>query len=440
VTKDMRSSASRIALSVPEGAEDPTALERAFQSVQSSFDKFCLSAGIEALEALLEDEASELGGERYQRHEDRHGRRWGRVRSQVASHGGRVGVDRPRVRSREGKQELVLPSWAAALGEDWLGQWAMNQMLINVSTRKFRRSVRLPGGDVGSLKGDGTSKSAVSRQFVALSGAKLQEGLASDLSQLALLAIQIDGLHVSEDLILVGALGINGAGEKHPLGLVEGATENAATVQAVLDNLVERGLDPAVVRLLIIDGAKALSTAIRRTFGRDTPLQRCQVHKARNITERLPKPLHASVGKTLRQAWELDDAAQAEHLVRNLARRLETEWPGISVSILEGLDDILCVVRLGLPKALRRSLACTNLIENMNGTIRQVTRNVTRWQDASMALRWTAAGMMEAKKGFRRLKAYKQLPKLTDVLRAGQAARSATGANASGLADISTAA
>ena len=363
-------------------------------------------------------------------------------------------MDRPRVRSREGTQELVLPSWAAALSEDWLGQWAMNQMLINVSTRKFRRSVRLPGGDVGSLKGDGTSKSAVSRKFVALSGAKLKQWLASDLSTLDLLAIPIDGLQLSEDLILVGAVGIDAAGEKHPLGLVEGATENAATVQALLDNLVERGLDPAVVRLFIIDGAKALSKAIRRTFGRDTPLQRCQVHKARNITERLPKPLHiterlpkplhASVRKTLRQAWELDDAAKAEHLVRNLvrnlARRLETDWPGISAPTLEGLDEILCVVRLGLPKDLRRSLACTNLIENMNGTIRQVTRNVKRWQNASMALRWTAAGMMEAKKGFRRLKAYKQLPKLRDALRARQAARSATGANASGLADISTAA
>jgi hypothetical protein len=186
----MGSSASRIALSVPEGAEDPTALERAFQGVQSRFDKFCLMAGIDALQELLEDEASELCGERYQRHENRRGRRWGRARSQVAYHGGRVGVDRPRVRSREGQQELVLPSWAAALGEDWLGQWAMNQMLINVSTRKFRRSVRLPGGDVGSLKGDGTSKSAVSRKFVALSGAKLREWLASDLSTLDLLAIQ----------------------------------------------------------------------------------------------------------------------------------------------------------------------------------------------------------------------------------------------------------
>ena len=151
----------------------------------------------------------------------------------------------------------------------------------------------------------------------------------------------------------------------------------------------------------IIDGAKALSKAIRNTFGRHTPIQRCQVHKARNITERLAKPLHASVRKALRQAWELDDADKAERLIKNLARRLEHDAPGVAASILEGLDEILTVTRLGLPVELRRSLACTNIIENMNGTIRQVCRNVKRWRDAKMALRWTGA-MLEAK-GFRRL-------------------------------------
>ena len=431
--KDMRASAAPVALNPAAMADERSAVAVAFEAVRSSFDKFCLIAGIEALQELLQEEASAVCGERHQRHDGRQGRRWGETRSQVAFHGGRIGVDRPRVRSREGQQELVLPSWAAAQDEDWLGQWAMNQMLINVSTRKFRRSVRLPGGDVGSISGDGTSKSAVSRKFVALSNAKLREWLASDLSKLDLLAIQIDGLHIGDELILVAAVGIDATGEKHPLGLVEGATENAATVQALLDNLVERGLDPAGVWLFIIDGAK--SKAIRRTFGKDTPIQRCQVHKARNITERLPKPLHAAVRKTLRQAWEQDDALKAERLVRNLARRLEKDWPGISATILEGMEEILCVVRLGLPQDLRRSLACTNIIENMNGTIRQVTRNVKRWRDASMALRWTAAGMMEAKKGFRRLKAYKQLPKLRDALLALKAARATTLADHSNLAN-----
>jgi putative transposase len=216
--------------------------------------------------------------------------------------------------------------------------------------------------------------------------------------------------------VLVAALGIDGDGHKHPLGLVEGATENAAVVQALIDNLIERGLDPKICRLFIIDGAKALSKVIRRTFGAHTPIQRCQIHKARNVIERLPKPLHASVRRALRQAWELDDADKAERLLRNLARRLDREAPGVAASILEGLDEILTVNRLGVPAKLRRSLACTNSIENMMGTVRRVCRNVKRWRNAAMALRWTAAGMMEAAKGFRRLKAYKQLPILRTAL------------------------
>ena len=265
------------------------------------------------------------------------------------------------------------------------------------------------------------SKSAVSRRFVALSAERMAEWMAADLSELDLLIIQIDGIHIEDELMLLAAVGIDGDGDKHPLGVIEGATENAAVAQALLDNLVGRGLDPTVCRLFIIDGAKAMSKAIRKTFGRHTPIQRCQVHKARNITERIAKPLHASVRKTLRQAWELDDAEKAEKLIRNLARRLEREAPGVSASILEGIDEILTVTRLGLPVELRRSLACTNIIENMNGTIRQVCRNVKRWRDAKMALRWTAAGMMEAAKGFRRLKAHKQLPILRAALAAHQA-------------------
>ena len=229
---------------------------------------------------------------------------------------------------------------------------------------------------------------------------------------------QIDGIHISEHLVLVAALGIDSEGIKHPLGLMEGATEHSAVVQALIDDLIERGLDPDVPRLFIIDGSKALAKAIRRNFGRHTPIQRCQIHKARNIMERLSPALHASVRRVLRQAWELDDAEKAEKLIRNLARRLEHDAPGVSKSILEGLDEILTVSRLGLPAELRRSLACTNIIENMMSTVRRVTRNVKRWSSPSMALRWTAAAMHEAKKGFRKLKAFRQLPGLRAALAA----------------------
>jgi len=396
-----------------------TMVEAAWQTVGESFDRFCLSAGIASLTQMMEEDSERLCGPRHGRSDQRAGHRWGRTTGRLGFHGGTIEVERPRVRRRDGG-EMGLPSWEAARAEDWLGKWAMNLMLLNVSTRRFGRAVRLPEGDVPAKLGDSRSKSAVSRRFVELSAERMAAWMSSDLSRLDLLAIQIDGLHIRDELTLVAAVGIDSEGNKHPLAVVEGATENTATVQALLDNLTGRGLDPAVCRLFIIDGAKALSKAIRQTFGRHTPIQRCQIHKARNIVERLPGHLHATVRKTLRQAWEIDDGARAEQLMKNLARRLEREAPAVAASILEGLDEILTVTRLGLPQQLRRSLACTNIIENMNGTIRRVCRNVKRWRDASMALRWTAAGMIEAVKGFRRLKAWKQLPILRAALTAIQ--------------------
>lgn len=393
------------------------AVGKAWDEVSVSFDRFCLAAGMEALGLMMEKDAEEACGPRHGRGEGRRGHRWGHTRGKIGFHGGRVELERPRVRGLAGK-ELALPSWERAVAEDWLGQWAMNLMLINVSTRKIRRAVRLPEGDVPAPAGAGVSKSAASRHFVALSAARMKAWMGSDLSALDIMVVQIDGIHISEHLVLVAAIGIDGAGEKHPLGLIEGATEHSAVVQALIDDLIARGLDPAVPRLFIIDGAKALAKAIRRSFGRHTPIQRCQIHKARNIMERLSPALHAAVRRALRQAWELDDADKAEKLIRNLAQRLERDAPGVSKSILEGLDEILTVSRLGLPAELRRSLACTNIIENMMGTVRRVTRNVKRWSSASMALRWTAAAMLEAKKGFRRLKAYKQLPALRVALNA----------------------
>jgi transposase-like protein len=389
----------------------------ALANMSASFERFCLAAGVEALAEMLEQDAAAACGERHERGGRRRAHRWGRTKGTIGFHGGKVEIERPRVRGLDGG-EYVLPSWESAVDEDLLGKWAMNQMLINVSTRRFKRSVRLPDGDVPAPDGAGLSKSATSRRFVALSSARMKEWMASRLDELDLLVIQIDGIHMDEDMILVAAIGVDANGDKHPLGLVEGATENAATVQALIDNLLDRGLDPGVPRLFILDGSKALSTAIRRTFGRQTAIQRCQVHKARNILERLPKSMHASVRSVLRQAWEMDDAGKAEQLLRNLARRLEADWKGVSASILEGIEEMLTVTKLGLPRELRRSLACTNIIENVMGTVRRVCRNVKYWRSPAMALRWAAAAMQEAAKGFRRLKAHKHLQALRAALMA----------------------
>ena len=387
----------------------------ALASMSASFERFCLAAGVEALAEMMEQDALAACGGRHERGRRRKAHRWGKTKGKIGFYGGKVEMARPRLRGFDGKEQ-ALPSWEAAQSEDWLGKWAMNQMLINVSTRKFQRSVRLPEGDVPAQKGSGLSKSAASRHFAALPAARLKEWMASDLSGLDLLVIQIDGIHTDQDMTLVAALGVDATGDKHPLGLVEGATENAATVQALIDNLVLRGLDPAVPRLFIIDGSKALSKAVRATFGRDAAIQRCQIHKARNIMDRLPKSMHAQVRRVLRQAWEMDDADKAEQLLRNLARRLEKDGEGVSASILEGLDEMLTVTRLGLPAELRRPLACTNIIANVMGTVRRVCRNVKYWRSPSMARRWAGAAMQEAAKGFRRLKAHKQLPLLKAAL------------------------
>src|SRR5438876_10466045 len=251
---------------------------KAWEEVSGSFDRFCLAAGIETLGKMMEADTEVACGPRHSRSEDRRGHRWGRTAGKIGFHAGKIAIERPRVRALDGK-ELPLASWEQAVEEDWLGRWAMNLMLINVSTRKLRRAVRLPEGDVPAPAGAGVSKSAASRHFVALSATRMKEWMASDLGGLDIMVVQIDGIHITEHLVLVAAIGIDGEGGKHPLGLIEGATEHGAVVQALIDDLVERGLDPTVPRLFIIDGSKALAKAIRRSFGRHTPTQRCQIHK-----------------------------------------------------------------------------------------------------------------------------------------------------------------
>src|ERR1022692_1333859 len=233
------------------------------EDFKGSFDRLCLRAGTAAIEAMLAGDVTQLCGQRYERHGGRAAHRWGVTMSEIDYHGGKAAVRRPRVRERRGA-ELELASWQAIKGADLLSRWAFNQMLIGVATRKYARSVRLPDGDLAGQAKRATTKSSVSRRFVALSTAKLKEWLASDLSGLDLLVIQIDGLHVG-DPVLVVAIGIDGAGEKHVLALAVGATEHAAVVKALLADLVERG---DIARLFIVDGAKALSRAVRDTFGR----------------------------------------------------------------------------------------------------------------------------------------------------------------------------
>ena len=330
-----------------------------------------------------------------------------RTHSEIGYHGGKVKVARPRVRDRAGK-EVSLESWQALRDGNLLLEWALNLMVLNVSTRKYHRAVRLPEGDLAKARGDGTSKSAVSRRFVALSRKKMKAWLASDLSELDLLVIQIDGLHVG-DHVLMAAIGVDGNGDKHVLAVVEGATENTVVVQALIDNLQPPGaLDPTLPRLFIVDGAKALSKAIRNTFGvAAAKIQRCQVHDwAVNIIERLPQHLHASVKKALRQAWD-------HWTTQTRPSGSCATWPGVwsmrnrasRAASWRGWRRSSPSSVLGLPtNSGARSPAFQHRRERARygAPGHPHTCQTLVGDNAEMALRWTAAGLLEAQKTFRR--------------------------------------
>src|SRR6266581_2001009 len=230
------------------------------------------------------------------------------------------------------------------------------------------------------------------------------------LDDVRLAVLMLDGIELRGRTNIV-CLGITTDGAKVPLGLWEGSTENATVATALLSDLVERGLDPEQGMLFVIDGSKALRKAIRDVFG-EAPVQRCIRHKERNVLEHLPERDRAAVKRRLRQAWALEDHDQAIDRLHALAVELERSHPGAAGSLREGLAETLTVARLGITSSLKRTLASTNPCESMIECVRRTSRNVKRWQSGEMALRWTAAGMLEAERQFRRIIGYRDLAKL----------------------------
>ena len=390
------------------------AADRLFD-VHCSLEQLCLAMGMAAVAQMLEEDAEALAGPRHKSSPGKPCHRWGTTTGTACYHGGKVAIERPRVRDKRTRMEAELPTWTWLSRSDDILRW-MGTSLLGVSMRNALRAFRLPGSGVPEGPGAGLTKSSVSRRFKALTQAAFEKWMASDLSGLDLVAIQMDGLHLTRDMVMVGAVGIDAGGNKHVLGVAEGATENAATVQALLDNLIDRGLATDRAYLFILDGAKALSRAVRNTFGDAAEIQRCQVHKGRNVIERLPKENHAAAKIALRQAWTLSDPAKAQRLLENLAKKYDDICPGAARSVREGMPEMLTLTRLGLPDDLRKSLASTNIMESVNAVIARASRNVTRWRNASMGLRWTAAGMLMAQQGFRRVNGHMHLPKLAAAL------------------------
>jgi hypothetical protein len=317
------------------------------------------------------------------------------------------------VRAADGAAELPIASYELFSSTEILGKLAMEKMLAGLSTRRYPVGLE-PVGQRVAEKCSATGKSAVSRRFVAMTETALAELLTADLSGLDLVALMIDGVHFAETCCIV-ALGIDIEGNKHPLTLVEGSTENATLVTGLLVGLRERGLDVIRPMLVGLDGSKALRKAVVDVL--DHPvIQRCQLHKIRNVKDHLPQRLRSSAGRRMTDAYHADSALEAEAALLALAKELDRTHPGAAASLREGLDETLTVLRLGVPPTLARTLRSTNCIESMISVCRDHAANVKRWRDGQMALRWCAAGMIEAGKQFRRVNGHLHLPSLRAAL------------------------
>ncbi len=368
-----------------------------------------VGVGLGVLAELMEEEVEEVVGPKGQHDADRAAVRHGHESGEVTLGGRRVAVERPRVRTADGQGEVQLATYEHFADRDPLARVVMERMLASVSTRRYARTGEPVGSEV-EAKARSTSRSSVSRTFVERTRQALAELMSRRLDDVRLAVLMLDGLELKGRTNIV-ALGITTDGVKIPLGLWEGSSENATVATALLSDLVERGLDPEQGILFVIDGAKALRKAIRSVFG-EAPVQRCVRHKERNVLDHLPERDRSLVKQRLRKAWALEDHDRALDQLRLLAGELDRSHPGAAGSLREGMEETLTLNRLGINGSLKRTLESTNPCESMIEIVRRTQRNVKRWSSGEMGLRWTAAGMLEAERQFRRIIGYRDLATL----------------------------
>jgi transposase-like protein len=376
------------------------------------------AVGLEVMADLMDAEVTDLVGPKGRHDPDRSATRHGTEPGSVTLGGRRLPVRRPRVRSvaRDGQpdREITLESYDTFASIDLLAEGIVARMLAGISTRRYPVALEPVGGAIEQAA-TSTSKSAVSRRFVAATAERLAELCNRRLDDQRWLAVFIDGFGFG-DHTLVGALGVTADGTKVPLGVVEGSTENAAVCTRLASDLAARGLDATHGVLFVVDGGKAIAKAINNVFGAFAVTQRCRIHKERNVTDHLPEAERPLIQRKLRAAWAKPTVAEARADLESLARSLAKQRPGAAASLREGLDETLTVTRLEVTGSLLKTLASTNPVESMIEIVRDHSRRVKRWSSGEMALRWAAAGMIAAQAQFRRVKGYRQLPALARAL------------------------
>ena len=359
-------------------------------------------AGLRVMELLMEEEVRERVGERSQPQPDRMANRWGKERGFCVVMGQKVPIDRPRVRSTD-DQEVRLGSYEMFHRGEPLTETVWEKLMLGLSTRKYGRAVR------EFAEAYGLEKSAISEHFIEASREKLKEMMERRLDKMRLCALLIDATPFAGQQ-MVAALGISQDGRKTILGIRQGATENATVVGELLGDLMNRGLDFAELRLYVLDGGKALHAAVKKYAGASAPIQRCQVHKRRNVLDHLTDEQKPLVAKKLNAAYALEDYDAAQQALHTLHRELMDLNPSAARSLGEGLEETLTVHRLHVPPQLRKTLASTNVIESAFSIVERVCANVKRWHAGDQRERWVGSGLLVAEKQFRRVQGHKQIP------------------------------
>jgi len=367
-----------------------------------------VQVGLEVLRQMLAVDVTALAGAKGRHNPDRSAYRHGTETTRVVMGGQKVSVKRPRVRSKEGS-ELQLPTLSVFQNEDPLNRVLLQRLLCGVSTRKYSRTLDESLEDAACV-----SKSEASRRFAAAMEARMDEFFKRRIEG-SFPAMMIDGLELGK-MTIIAAMGIDSEGRKRILGLAEGGSENSEVVKALLADMVERGLDASEPRLYILDGGKALHKAVKDTFGKKAVIQRCQVHKKRNVLSYLPESEQANVSLAMTTAYREFEYVKAKASLELLADNLAYRYPKAADSLREGLEETLTAHRLKLPGLLRQTLSSTNAMESANSGCMGIIRRVCNFKNGAMTLRYAAAGFLEAERGFRRIKGYKQIPILQNAL------------------------
>ena len=384
------------------------------QRMQEGLLAASVAIGLDVMAEFMEADATEVAGPKGKHNPARSAYRHGHEDGSVTLGGRRVPVRRPRVRSTDGR-ELHLESYDTFASADLLTAHTVAAMLAGLSTRRYENALEPVGAEVAEAA-TSTSRSSVSRRFVAATAERLAEFRSRPLDDAKWLVIFVDGFDFAGHT-MVGALGVTADGTKVPLGVVEGSTENKSVVRGLVSGLRDRGVDDSDGILFVIDGGKALRAAVTDVFGDKALIQRCRLHKERNVADHLPEAERLWVLRKMRKAWKNPDAAEGERDLRDLANQLEKINPDAAGSLREGLAEMFTVTRLGVRGTLLATLMSTNPVESMIEIVRNHARNVKRWKPGDMRLRWAAAGMLEAARQFRRVKGYSQLPQLASAIK-----------------------